>query len=136
MPSNGWLVALFHQVRVTLAVMLALLALLAEGAAVGLLEELPLLHAAAAVAVVTASATAASARLLRMGFPDRGLTQGILFRKFSEYFRRAVIVRTGDIGVNPPFPWCYEHFHHLTIRVRCCENSAVQSICATDKFRD
>src|SRR5580693_8617234 len=73
MPSNGWLVALFHQVRVTLAVVLALLALLAEGAAVGLLEELPLLHAAAAVAVVTASATAASARLLRMWSPDRGV---------------------------------------------------------------
>jgi hypothetical protein len=52
-------------------------------AAVGLLEELPLLHAAAAVAVVTASATAASARLLRMWSPDRGLTQGIFSKVFG-----------------------------------------------------
>src|ERR1700679_502834 len=54
MPSSGWLVALFHQVRVTLAVVLALLAALelAEVEAVGVFEELPLLHAAAAVAVV------------------------------------------------------------------------------------
>src|SRR5580692_2884037 len=133
MPSRGWLVALFHQVRVTLA---AVLELLAEGAAVGLLEELPLLHAAAAVAVVTASATAASARLLRMWSPDRGDWRKAYYRKFSEYFRRAVIVRTGDIGVNPPFPWCYRHFHNLTIRVRCCENGADHSIWATDKFRD
>jgi hypothetical protein len=85
MPSNGWLVALFHQVRVTLAVVLALLEL-AELAAVGLLEELPLLHAAAAVAVVTASATAASARLLRMWSPDRGLTQGHIFESFRDTF--------------------------------------------------
>jgi hypothetical protein len=86
MPSNGWLVALFHQVRVTLAVVLALLELLAEVAAVGLLEELPLLHAAAAVAVVTASATAASARLLRMWSPDRGLTRRHIFESFRNTF--------------------------------------------------
>jgi hypothetical protein len=104
-------------------------------AAVGLLEELPLLHAAAAVAVVTASATAASARLLRMWSPDRGVDAKAYFRKFSEYFRRAVIVRTVDSGVNPSFPWCYRHFHHLTIRVRCCENGAVRTNCVTDKFR-
>jgi hypothetical protein len=79
MPSNGWLVALFHQVRVTLAAVLAPLELVAllevlAPAAVLELEELPLLlHAAAAVAVVTASATAARARLLRMWSPDRGI---------------------------------------------------------------
>src|ERR1700722_19940022 len=92
MPSSGWLVALFHQVRVTLAGVLALLAvlallglleLLAEGAAVERFEELPLLHAAAAGHVVTASATAASARLLRMWSPDRGLTQGIFSKVFG-----------------------------------------------------
>jgi hypothetical protein len=59
-----------------LAAVLGLLALLAAAllvpAGVLVLDELPLLHAAAAVAVVTASATAASARLLRMWSPDRG----------------------------------------------------------------
>jgi hypothetical protein len=86
MPSNGWLVALFHQVRVTLAAVLGLLALLEAAllvpAGVLVLDELPLLHAAAAVAVVTASATAASARLLRMWSPDRGIGARH-FRKFS-----------------------------------------------------
>jgi hypothetical protein len=53
--------ALFHQVRVTLAVLEPPVELLA-----GVLLELPLLHAAAAVATVTASAAAASARLLRI----------------------------------------------------------------------
>src|SRR6202034_503557 len=77
---------------------------------------------------------AATDRLLRMVF-SWGLDTSH-FRKFSRNFRRAVIVRTSDSGVNPPFPWRYEHFHHLTIRVRCCENSAVQSIYATEKFRD
>src|SRR5450756_402028 len=68
-PSSGWAVALFHQVSVTLAAVLALglLELLAP-VLVEVLEllELPLLHAATAVAVATASATAAHARLLRM----------------------------------------------------------------------
>src|SRR5580692_8923067 len=111
MPSNGWLVALFHQVRVTLAAVLGVLLALVEvvallvPAGVLVLDELPLLlHAAAAVAVVTASATAASARLLRMWSPDRGIGARH-FRKFSEFFRRAVIVRTGDSPVNPSFPW-------------------------------
>jgi hypothetical protein len=89
MPSNGWLVALFHQVRVTLAAVLGLLALLEAAllvpAGVLVLDELPLLHAAAAVAVVTASATAASARLLRMWSPDRGLAQDI-FESFRNSF--------------------------------------------------
>jgi hypothetical protein len=58
-------VALFHQVNVTLALVLALLELPAPLAALELLE-LPLLHAAAAVAAASATATAASARLLRM----------------------------------------------------------------------
>src|SRR5580692_10852541 len=90
MPSNGWLVALFHQVRVTLAAVLGVLLALVEvvallvPAGVLVLDELPLLlHAAAAVAVVTASATAASARLLRMWSPDRGLTQGIFSKVFG-----------------------------------------------------
>src|SRR6202161_2726260 len=89
MPSNGWLVALFHQVRVTLAAVLglglpALLAVaLLVPAGVLVVDELPLLHAAAAVAVVTASATTASARLLRMCSPDRGLTQGIFSKVFG-----------------------------------------------------
>src|ERR1700722_2219007 len=67
-PSSGWLVALFHQLRVTLAVELAELELPLVLALVllGLLELLPLLHAAAAVAVATASAATASARLLRI----------------------------------------------------------------------
>src|SRR5580693_3798738 len=134
MPSNGWLVALFHQVRVTLAVVLAplelvaLLALPAPAAGLELLEELPLLHAAAAVAVVTASATAASARLLRMWSPDRGIGAKTHSRKFSEHFRRAVIVKTADPGVNPPFPSCYRYFHTCAIAVRCCENSPEQRI--------
>src|SRR6202021_880351 len=51
-PRSGWAVALFHQVSVTLAL------LDPPGG--------PLLHAATAVAVVTATAMAASARLLRM----------------------------------------------------------------------
>jgi hypothetical protein len=96
MPSNGWLVALFHQVRVTLAAVLALLELvalvallelLAPVAALELLEELPLLlHAAAAVAVVTASATAASARLLRMWSPDTGDWRKDYFESFRNTF--------------------------------------------------
>jgi hypothetical protein len=68
-PRSGWAVALFHQVSVTLALMLALaLPELLAPLVVELLEvlELPPLHAATAVAVATASATAASARLLRM----------------------------------------------------------------------
>jgi hypothetical protein len=64
-PSNGWLVPLFHQVRVTLAVELPELEL-PPVLVLGLLELLPLLHAAAAVAVATASAATASARLLRI----------------------------------------------------------------------
>jgi hypothetical protein len=63
-PSSGCVFALFHQVRVTLAVELEEVELLLEVEPV--LELLPLLHAAAAVAVVTASAMAASARLLRI----------------------------------------------------------------------
>jgi hypothetical protein len=95
-PSRGWLVALFHQVRVTLAAVLALLELvalaeavallLAPAAVLELLEELPLLHAAAAVAVVTASATAASARLLRMWSPDRGFDLKDYFESFRNTF--------------------------------------------------
>src|SRR5580692_322630 len=68
-PSSGWLVALFHQVRVTLAVELAALEAELEVALAGVLELLVLpllLHAAAAPTVVTAIATAASARLLRI----------------------------------------------------------------------
>jgi hypothetical protein len=77
-PSSGWLVALFHQVRVTLAVeltevegllagVLELPVLLVAAGALELLELLPLLlHAAAAPAVITAIAAAASARLLRI----------------------------------------------------------------------
>jgi hypothetical protein len=93
MPSNGWFVALFHQVKVTLAAVLALLELvglaelLAPVAVLELLEELPLLlHAAAAVAVVTASATAASARLLRMWSPDRGDWRKDFFESFRNTF--------------------------------------------------
>jgi hypothetical protein len=70
-------VALFHQERVTLAVELAEVEVLLAGVlelqvllvAAGELEPLellPLLHAAAAPAVITAIATAASARLLRI----------------------------------------------------------------------
>src|SRR6266567_5615484 len=55
-PRRGWVVPLFHQVRVTLPV--------------ELLDPLEVLelppHAATAVAVVTAIAMAANARLLRM----------------------------------------------------------------------
>jgi len=132
---------LFHQVKVTLAAVLALLEalglveLLAPVAVLELLEELPLLHAAAAVAVVTASATAASARLLRMWSPDRGLAQREV-RKFSEYFRRAVIVKTAEPPVNPSFPWRYGHFHNWTIAVRCCENSPAQRNPAAEMFRE
>jgi hypothetical protein len=77
---------LFHQVKVTLAAVLALLELvelLAPVAVLGLLGELPLLHAAAAVAVVTASATAASARLLRMWSPDRGIGAKTISKVFG-----------------------------------------------------
>jgi hypothetical protein len=83
-PSSGCVFALFHQVRVTLAVVEAVLEplLVVEG----VLLELPLLHAAAAVAVVTASATAASARLLlRMVVSREGLGPRH-FRKFSNTF--------------------------------------------------
>jgi hypothetical protein len=141
MPSNGWLVALFHQVRVTLAAVLGLglPALLAGAllvpAGVLVVDELPLLHAAAAVAVVTASATTASARLLRMCSPDRGIGAKT-FRKFSEYFRRAVIVKTPEPPVNPSFPWRYRHFHNLTIAVRCCDNSPAWQIYVAEMFRE
>src|SRR6201996_8457882 len=54
-PCSGWLVALFHQVRVPLAADLAEL----ELPPVLVLELPPLLHAAATVAVATASAAAA-----------------------------------------------------------------------------
>jgi hypothetical protein len=60
--------------------------LLAPAAVLELLEELPLLHAAAAVAVVTASATAASARLLRMWSPDRGFDLKDYFESFRNTF--------------------------------------------------
>jgi hypothetical protein len=51
----------------------------------GVLLELPLLHAAAPVATVTASATAPSARLLRM-VVSWGLCGSRHFRKFSNTF--------------------------------------------------
>src|SRR5580658_8200277 len=60
-PRSGWAVALFHQVRVTLALL--------EPPVVPVVPDpldpaVPLLlHAATAVAVVTATAMAASARL-------------------------------------------------------------------------
>jgi hypothetical protein len=63
-PRSGWAVALFHQVSVTLALL--------EPPVVPVVPDplVPadplLLHAATAVAVVTATAMAASARLLRM----------------------------------------------------------------------
>src|SRR5579875_336496 len=61
--SNCPVFALFHQVSVTLAEGLAELVLPAD---VLVLLELPPLHAAAAVAVPTATAMAAITRLLRM----------------------------------------------------------------------
>jgi hypothetical protein len=80
-PSRGCVFALFHQVRVALAAELE-----PPPAFDGALLELPLLHAAAAVAVVTASATAASARLLlRMVVSWKGLGPRH-FRKFSNTF--------------------------------------------------
>ena len=77
------MLALFHQVRVTLAVELeeeVELPLVLEP----VLELLPL-HAAAAVAVAAASATAASARLLRI-VVSWGVLGARHFRKFSNTF--------------------------------------------------
>jgi hypothetical protein len=65
-PSNGWLVALFHQVSETAWPDAVAEELVPAGADELELLDPPLLHAAAAVAVAAARAMAASARLLRM----------------------------------------------------------------------
>jgi hypothetical protein len=72
-PSRGCVFALFHQVSVTFAELLAELLLPVD---VLVLLELPLLHAAAAVAVATATAMAAIARLLRMWSSPERLARG------------------------------------------------------------
>jgi hypothetical protein len=85
-PRSGCAVALFHQVRCTgaadeadgevlgevLAELVLVVGVVEVLGGVLLLDELPL-HAAAAVTVAAARATAASARLLRIGghLPER-----------------------------------------------------------------
>ena len=48
--------------------------------------------------------------------------------KVFEYFRRAAIVSSPPMVVNPSFPRRYERFHVALIAVRCSKNSAVPSI--------
>jgi LacI family transcriptional regulator len=57
--------------------------------------------------------------------------------KVFEYFRRAAIVSSAPMRVNPSFPRRYERFHVASIAVRCSKNGAVPlTVEFPDNFRD
>jgi hypothetical protein len=93
------------------------------------LLELPLLHAAAPVAVSAAIATTASARLLRMWTPEKLAGTLESFR----YFRRVAIVDSGSRSVNPQLSPCYERFHMTGFAVPCSMNGAISAVQPIDR---